>query len=449
MVILTNPIQVSKEATPHHTRHHHSLDMKRVAAIILGGGQGTRLFPLTMWGCKPAMCFGGRYRLIDVPISNSINSGCQKIFIITQFLSSSLHQHVFKTYRLDPFSSGFIELLPAEEKPKNRNWFQGTADAVRQNLDYFIETPVDYFFILSGDQLYNMDFQAMLHYAKETNADLVIGTLPVEEKTAKRMGILKIDQNNCVTDFKEKPQEKELLEKMRLSTEQATQLGIDPEKKLDFLGSMGIYLFKRQALLDLLESDQREDFGSHLIPTKVAKGGVSAYVYHGYWEDIGTIESFYHANMALTSSKPLFNCYDEARPIFSCHSNLPGARVFGTQVKDSIICEGSVIEADEVSNTILGPRTILHKGTIVRDSYIIGNDFFSSHIPNSRLPEKFQIGENCIIRNAIIDKHVCIGKGVQLINKNKLTHYDGQDVFIRDGIIVVSRGASIPDGFIL
>lgn len=431
------------------SRPSHAIDMKRIAAIILGGGQGTRLFPLTKWLCKPALCYGGRYRLIDVPISNSINSGCHKIYIITQFLSSSLHQHIFKTYRLDSFSSGFIELLPAEEKHHNKVWFQGTADAVRQNLDYFIDTPVDYFLILSGDQLYNMDFEEMLHFAKESDADLVIASLPVVEKDTKRMGILQIDENNFISAFKEKPQDKTELDAMRLSKSQMQRLEITSSSKLNYLGSMGIYLFKRKALIDLLLKDPREDFGKHLIPTQITEGNTAAYIYKGYWEDIGTIESFYKANMALTDLHPLFDCYDEDRKIFTSPTNLPGAKIFNTLVNNSIICEGAFIEADEINHSIIGPRTTIKKGCIIRDSYLMGNDFYDPQIASPRLPEKFQIGENSIIRNAIIDKHVSIGNGVQLLNKSKLVNHDGDNVYIRDGIIVVPRGATIPDGFVL
>lgn len=425
------------------------VDMRHVAAIILGGGQGTRLFPLTKWMCKPALCYGGRYCLIDIPISNAIHSGCHKIFIITQFLSSSLHQHIFKTYRLDPFSSGFIELLPAEEKHLNKKWFQGTADAVRQNLDYFIDSPAEYFLILSGDQLYNMDFVEMLHFAHKTDADLVIATLPIEEKDAKRMGVLKINADHFISSFCEKPREASELNKMRLSKQQMQTLEISSESRQNFLGSMGIYLFKRKALIDLLLNDPGHDFGKHLIPAQVAEGNAAAFIFQGYWEDIGTIESFYQANMALTGNHPLFNCYDEEWRIFACPANLPGPKIFNTQVNNSIICEGSFVEADEVSRSIFGPRTIVRKGSIIRDSYLIGNDFYPSRNTPTRLPETFQIGENCIIRNAIIDKHVQIGNGVQLINKDKLLHFDSENVYIRDGIIVVSRGASIPDGFII
>lgn len=416
-----------------------SLDMDRVGTIILGGGAGTRLYPLTMHRCKPAITFGGRYRLIDVPISNSINSGCHKIFIITQFLSSSLHQHIFRTYRHDIFSSGFVELLPAEQKPKNNNWFQGTADAVRQNIEYFIDTPVDYFLILSGDQLYNMDFRAMMRFALETDAELVVSALPITPQDAKRMGILKRNEEGFITDFIEKPQTEALLKPMASFS--------DTERP--YLASMGIYLFKRSALFKLLEQDAREDFGKHLIPTKVAEGNAAAYVFDGYWEDIGTIQSYYEANMALTRENPLFDCYNNSQPIYSSRNNLPGPKIFDTKIKNSIICEGSIVQATEVSNSILGLRTVIKKGSIIRDSYIMGNEFYTPPIKNGRLPEELVIEENCLIEKAILDKHVHIGKGVTLVNKDKLNHYNSDDVYIRDGIIIVPRGATLPEGFIL
>lgn len=252
MSILDTTLTLSTVRKPRPMQQETPIDMNRVASIILGGGQGTRLFPLTLTRCKPAICFGGRYRLIDIPMSNSINSGCLKIFIITQFLSSSLHQHIFKTYRLGTFSSGFIELLPAEEKPKNKNWFQGTADAVRQNIDYFIETPADYFLILSGDQLYNMNYQHMVRLAMRTDADVVIATLPVNAVDAKRMGLLKLDENQFVTDFLEKPQDQKLLDQMVVPESTFLRAGVTPDPERPYLGSMGIYLFKREVLLKLL-----------------------------------------------------------------------------------------------------------------------------------------------------------------------------------------------------
>jgi glucose-1-phosphate adenylyltransferase len=423
--------------------------MKRVATIILGGGQGTRLFPLTKTRSKPAMSYGGNYRLIDIPISNALNSGAQKIFIITQFLSSSLHQHIFQTYRFSSLSSGFIELLPVEEKHQQREWLQGTADAVRQNLDYFIETAADYFLILSGDQLYTMDYRQLVQFAQEKDADAVIATLPVNEEDAKRMGVLHINEDSFITKFHEKPQAREDLDKMKMPSEQAKKVGIDPESKCSYLGSMGIYLVKRNVLIDLLQSDRGLDFGKHIIPAKVAQGNVAAYIFDGYWEDVGTVESFYNANMALTEPSPVFDCYNENWPIYAQHTMLPGARINHTQVTQSIICEGSLVDAKEVSRSIIGARTIIRQGTVIRDSYVMGNDYFAPPIETSRFPKEFYIGENTVIQKAIIDKHVQIGNNVQLINKQNLTTYDSDSVYIRDGIIIVARGATIPDGFVL
>lgn len=425
-------------------------DMDRVGCIILGGGQGTRLYPLTETRCKPAICFGGRYRLIDVPLSNSLNSHCQKIFIVTQFLSSTLHRHISHTYHHQSFSNGFIDILAAEQKPTAKGWFQGTADAVRQNLEYFVEVPVDYFLILSGDQLYNIDFRAMVNFAQEKDADLVIASIPVNETDAKRMGILKVDDNDQIIDFYEKPKEVELLEKMRSSAKSLERAKVNSESGKQHLGSMGIYLFKREALIKLLAEDPRDDFGQHLIPTKVKQGSTFAFLYDGYWEDIGTIETFYKANIALALDNPPFDCYNETNPIYTSQYNLPGSKITNTKMEQTIICEGSIIEADEVTKSILGPRTVIRKGTKVTESYLMGNDFYKPPIRDTkRLPEFLEIGENCTIRNSIIDKDVYIGNNVQLINKNQLRHYDGQNIFIRDGIIIVTRGASVLDNFVL
>lgn len=433
-----------------HDAAYHPTDMKSVASIILGGGEGTRLYPLTLTRCKPAINFGGKYRLIDVPISNSIHCDCHKIFVLTQFLSSSLHHHIFQTYMQGGRTSGLIEILTAEQKPSQKTWYQGTADAVRQNIDYLLENPVEYFLILSGDQLYNLNFQEMLSFAKETDADVVVASLPVNAQDATRLGILKVNENNFITDFYEKPREKAILDKLRSPSQVIERAGVSANSNRNFLGSMGIYLFKRKALADLLVQDSREDFGKHLIPTLVNRGRAAAFLYEGYWEDIGTIETFYQANMALTDPKPKFSFHNEARPIFTCRYDLPPAKFLDTQIKRTILCEGAVIEADEVSHSILGPRSVVHKGSIIRDSLLMGNDYYASaFMDHQSLPPEPHIGENCIISRAIIDKNAMIGKGVQLINKQKLQHYDGDHVFIRDGIIIVSRGASIPDGFIL
>lgn len=424
--------------------------MKSVASIILGGGEGTRLHPLTLTRCKPAINFGGKYRLIDVPISNSIHCECHRIFVLTQFLSSSLHHHIFQTYMQGGRTAGIVEVLTAEQKPSQKSWYQGTADAVRQNIQYLLENPVEYFLILSGDQLYNLDFQKMYAFAKETDADVVIASLPVGVEDATRLGILKVNESHFITEFYEKPKEIALLERLRSPRQIIERAGVSSESSRNYLGSMGIYLFKRKALADLLLEDPREDFGKHLIPTLVNRGKAAAFLYDGYWEDIGTIETFYQANMALTEPKPKFSFHSETRPIFTCRYDLPPAQFLDAQIKQSILCEGAIVEADEINHSILGPRTVIHKGAIIRDSFLMGNDYYASPLMDHQsLPPEPHIGENTIICRAIVDKNVTIGKGVQLINKQKLKHYDGDQIFIRDGIIIVPRGATIPDGFVL
>lgn len=429
--------------------HPLSCDMSRVATIILGGGQGSRLYPLTRSDCKPAITFGGKYRLIDVPMSNAINSGCQKIFIVTQFLSKTLHDHIFKTYRPGSFSSGFVEVLSVEEKPHTKAWFQGTADAIRQNLDYLTDVPIDYFLILAGDQLYQMNYQKMMKVALETDADVVIAALPVEESQVNRLGILKINQDARITDFVEKPSDKKLVEKLKVSPSALEKFHLKSPKKSVYLGSMGIYLFKRKALLKLLLTDMREDFGKHLIPTIIKNGKAVAHLHDGYWEDIGTIESYYHANIALTKEKPDFNWYDEKQPLFTNSLHLPASKIYQTKIQNCIIGEGSLIDAKEITHSILGPRSKINKGTIIKNSYLLGNDYYHSPAQEGQPSKCYQIGENCRIERAIIDKQAIIGNNVELVNKNHLTEFNSDNLYIRDGIIIVPRGASIPDGFSL
>jgi glucose-1-phosphate adenylyltransferase len=436
---MTTIIKKTETVVAGSTTSTTPVDMSRVASIILGGGQGTRLFPLTHTRCKPAMPFGGRYRLIDVPISCSINSDIEKIFVVTQFLSTSLHRHVLGTYRFDRFSSAFVELLTAEQRPESAMWFKGTADAIRQNLPNFTEVPADYFLILSGDQIYNIDFQDMMQTALATDAPLLVATLPVDSSDAKRMGIMQTDAQGKITHFVEKPKEDEALVPLR-----------QPGPKEQYLASMGIYLFKREALFELLKEDLRDDFGKHLIPTMVESQKASAYRYDGYWEDIGTVKSFHEANLALTDENPAFHWYDESKAIYSQGENLPGPKLGNTSVNHAIISQGCRIKADEITRSVLGTRTVIGTGTIVRNSYLMGNDFY--HPPtreNNKLPAELTIGENCLITNAIVDRNVHIGNNVQLINKENLTHYNSDQIYIRDGIIVVVRGADIPDHFVL
>ena len=411
-----------------------------VATIVLAGGQGTRLFPLTANRCKPAVAFGGRYRLIDIPISNSLNSKIRQIFVISQYFASDLHQHITSTYQLDRFREGGIELLTPQETPEGKNWYKGTADAVRQNLDFLLKTPAEYFLILSGDQLYNMDLVRMIQFAKKEDADLVIAALPVKEAEARRMGLLKIDSASRITDFYEKPQEAAQLKYFQLPEK------ADPPH---YLGSMGIYVFKRSAIASLAE-ETGDDFGKHLIPTLIKKSKSSAFVYDGYWEDIGTVASYYQANLALTTQRNCLDTYNENNPIFSQPYNIPGAMIRGTKVKNSIISQGAIVEAEEITHSVVGIRSQIGKGTIIRDSIIIGNRFY--HPPEhlrAQLPTHLTIGQNCLIEKAIVDEHTSIGNHVQLINKQNIQKMDGDGIYIREGIIIVMPGTSLPDGFIL
>lgn len=409
-----------------------------VVTIILGGGEGTRLYPLTLTRCKPATPFAGKYRLIDVPLSNSIHSQCYKIFVLTQFLSTSLHQHLIRTYQFNNFTPGFIEILAAEQKPLKTSWYQGTADAVRQNLSYFMETSAEYFLILSGDQLYKMDYRKMIDFMKKhSSADVVVASLPVNESLASRMGILKINEEQMIMDFVEKPQQKEVLEKYKVPS----------SYKTNYIGSMGIYLFKRKALYELLVNDNREDFGKHLIPSLVKKGKAAAYLYDGYWEDIGTIESYHKANIALTKPNSLLEFYEDNFPLYSAAVALPPPKILGTQAKHSLICEGALIEADAINDSVIGQRSVIKKGSIIDSSIIMGNSFYRLNDPDTGELREPSIGEDCIIRKTIIDTNATIGDRVQLINKENYLHYDGA-VFVRDGIIIVPQGTSVPDGFI-
>lgn len=423
-------------------QHHPAPTMQQVGAIILGGGQGTRLHPLTLTRSKPAICFGGYYRIIDVALSNAINSGCQKISVITQFFSTSLHQHIYRTYQAEAFTNGALQLLPVEERPSHRGWFAGTADAVRQNLKYILESPADYFLILSGDQLYHIDFKKMLDFAYAANADLTIASIPVEKELTHRLGILQIDNDCRITGFLEKPESIEGLNSFELPINQRKGKATSGS----YLASMGIYLFKRQALIDLLMSDSREDFGKHLIPTKVAAKEAFAFLYDGYWEDIGTIESFHKANIALTDSSPAFDCYNEQWPLHCRHHNLAGSKISKTVLDHVVVCEGSLIDANEISYSILGPRSIVKEGCVIRETYLMGNDFYHP-AKHSHYSTNLSIGQNTVINKAIIDKHVSIGKNVELVNKQNLFHYDSPELYVRDGIIVVPEGTIIPDGF--
>lgn len=427
----------------HASNINLGINLDRVAVVILGGGEGKRLNPLTSTRCKPAITFGGRYSLIDVPISHSLSSGLNNIFVIGQYLAYTLQKHLFQTYLHYGLAQNQIQLLVPEERKGERIWYKGTADAVRKNLQYLSEVQADYFLILSGDQLYNINFQDMIKFGIETDASMLVAAQPVGEKDAKRMGVMKLQQGGSrVMEFCEKPQDQALIDHFK-----------NDDSKL--LGSMGIYLFKRQSLFELLKEDTREDFGKHLIRTEMKQGNVHSYVYDGYWEDIGTIDSYYHANLALThpctDARKGLMCYNEESRIITKTYNLPGAQITNCQVNNALICEGSVVEANEITQSVIGVRSTLKPGSIIRDSVLMGNEYY--HRPafsSENTVSNPGIGENTLISKAIIDENVSIGKGVRLINQHGYEEYDSLDgrIHVRDGIIVVPRGTSIPDHYI-
>lgn len=420
-----------------------------VATIILAGGQGTRLYPLTLHHSKPAVVYGGRYRLIDIPISNSINSGFRQIFVIAQYLSSELQHHISQTYHFDNYNPGSIEVLTPQMNEKGeQEWFKGTADAVRKNLPTLLKSTAEYFLILSGDQLYNINFQKMVSFAQTQDADLTIAATPVLEEDAKRMGLLKIDRRYRITDFVEKPKEKKILARFQLAPDFYKQERKKSAGKSSFLASMGIYVFRRETLIKLLHQDQREDFGYHLISTALKTKRLSAFLYHKYWEDIGTVASYYDANLILTNSSKGLDTYDEHNPIYTRPTFLPGPKIKRTKIVQSIICEGCIIEADEITHSVIGLRSHIKRGTILRDTVMLGNHFYMSPTQEQKTTEEdYWIGEDCLIEKAIIDEHVQIGDRVKLINKKKLETYDGKGLFVRDGIIIITAGTKIPNDF--
>lgn len=421
------------------------IDMSQVTTIILGGGAGTRLQPLTLKRCKPCIPFAGSFCLIDIPLSHSLSAGCNKTFVITQFFASSLHRHIHQTYYQ---SAKAIEILTAEQRPNEQVWFEGTADAVRKNLHYILETPSEYFLILAGDQLYQLDFRLMVQQAKQTDADLIIATLPVHKDQTHRFGVLKIDDQDLITEFQEKPEETSQLRKLNSSREIAKKIGTTSSLNKEFLGSMGIYLFKREALIELLKQDKREDFGKHLIPTQIQKGKTYAYIYDGYWEDVGCVKTFYEANMAFTRPRSPINLYDQNFPLIKNHLNLAPTKIFNTHLNNTLICEGGFVEAAEIHHSLLGPRSVIFSDTVISESYIMGNDYYCSQVAAELQPQQPHIGKNCTIKRAIIDKNVQIGNNVNLINRKSLENFQNEWLYVKDGIIVVPSGTVIPDNTI-
>lgn len=429
--------------------------MKEVLSIILGGGAGTRLYPLTKLRAKPAVPLAGKYRLIDIPVSNCINSEIYKIYVLTQFNSASLNRHIARAYNFAGFTEGFVEVLAAQQTPENPNWFQGTADAVRQYLWLFDEWDVEEYLILSGDHLYRMDYRQFVQRHRETNADITISVVPMDERRASDFGLMKIDESGRVIDFSEKPKGNALTQ-MQVDT---TVLGLSPEQaqKNPYIASMGIYVFKRDVMVKLLgESPERTDFGKEIIPASAKDYNVQAYLFNGYWEDIGTIEAFYEANLTLTQQpQPPFSFYDEQAPIYTRARYLPPSKLLDSHVTESIVGEGCILKECRIHHSVLGVRARVESGCLIEDSLLMGADYYQAFAERQASCEDGKvplgIGADTTIRRAIIDKNARIGCNVQIINKDRVeeANRENQGFYIRSGIVVVLKNAVIPDGTII
>jgi glucose-1-phosphate adenylyltransferase len=429
--------------------------VKKVLAIILGGGAGTRLYPLTKLRAKPAVPIAGKYRLIDIPVSNCINSEIYKIYVLTQFNSASLNRHIARTYSFSGFNEGFVEILAAQQTPENPNWFQGTADAVRQYLWLFQDWDVSEYLILSGDHLYRMDYSQFVQRHRETNADITISVVPMDEDRASDFGLIKIDDNGRIVSFSEKPKG-EALKQAQVDT---TALGLTPEEaKLNpYIASMGIYVFKADVLMDLLKrAPEQTDFGKEIIPAAADTHNIQAYLFNGYWEDIGTIKAFYEANLALTEQpQPAFSFYDEKAPIYTRGRSLPPTKILNSTITESMIGDGCILKNCQIHHSVLGIRSRIESGCTIQDSLIMGADYYQpfserqTNCQDDTIP--LGIGGNTTIRGAIIDKNAHIGCDVQIINKDRVQEAEREDMgfYIRSGVVVTIKNAVIPDGTII
>jgi glucose-1-phosphate adenylyltransferase len=426
----------------------------KLLAVILGGGAGNRLFPLTQQRSKPAVPLGGKYRLVDIALSNCINSDILRTFVLTQYNSASLNRHVAQTYQFSQFSNGFVEILAAEQTPENREWFQGTADAVRQVLPHIRDWGIDTLLILSGDHLYRMDYRQFLQRHHESDADVTVSVIPCEARAASEFGLLKTDEHGRIVEFKEKPKGDELLS-MQVDT---TQLGLDANEaqRRPYLASMGIYVFKYDRLEQLLSENQSwMDFGKEVIPAAIASRPVQAFMFDGYWEDIGTIGAFYRANLDLTSKIPKFNLFDAEAPVFTRARFLPPSKVEQSEINDTMISDGCIINGAKVTNSVIGLRSRISKGVQMDAAFMMGADFYQTfeemRSDRDRGLPRVGIGEGTVIRHAIIDKNARIGSNARLFNEAGTTEADGPggSYYIRDGIIIVPKNAVIPDGTVI
>jgi glucose-1-phosphate adenylyltransferase len=420
-----------------------------VLALILGGGQGSRLFPLTQLRSKPAVPIGGKYRLIDIPISNCIHADIRRIFVLTQFNSASLNRHISNTYRMDLFSQGFVEILAAEQTPDNPNWFQGTADAVRQARRHFSRYDADYYLILAGDHLYRMDYCEMVDAHVDQKADITIAAQPVDINDAPSMGIFRFDRDGQIVAFEEKPNAARLAEIGQSIPPGAIFSGHSAEKP--FVASMGVYVFSRDVLLDLLAANDARDFGREIIPAALAKQRVNAFLFRGYWADVGTVDSFYDANIMLARPHAPFNFYDPYRPIYTHARFLPGSRLADGQVRDAIVAEGCYLDRCTLEESIVGIRTAVQRGATIRRSVLLGADYYEADdaAPARGDAPRLGIGRNVVLDRVIVDKNARIGDDARLVNDRKVEEADGDGYYIRSGVIIVPKDGVIRPGTVV
>src|SRR5215813_12227830 len=426
----------------------------KLLAVILGGGAGNRLFPLTQQRSKPAVPLGGKYRLVDIALSNCINSDILRTFVLTQFNSASLNRHIAQTYRFSQFSNGFVEIIAAEQTPDSPHWYQGTADAVRQVLPHIRNWGIDTLLILSGDHLYRMDYREFLERHHQTGADVTVSVIPCESGPASEFGLLKTDEQGRIVEFKEKPKGDELLS-MQVDT---TKLGLDADEaaRRPFLASMGIYVFKYDRLERLLKEDSSWlDFGREIIPASIKTHNVQAYMFDGYWEDIGTIGAFYRANLDLTTKIPKFNLFDAEAPVYTRARYLPPSKIENTEINDSMISDGCIINGANIKNSVIGLRSRISKGVQIDASFLMGADYYQTfedmRNDSGRGVPRVGIGEGTVIRHAIIDKNARIGNNARLLNEAGTAAAEGPNgsYYIRDGIIIVPKNAVITDGTVI
>ncbi|HEY5895841.1 MAG TPA: glucose-1-phosphate adenylyltransferase [Chthoniobacterales bacterium] len=417
--------------------------VRNTLAIVMGGGVGSRLFPLTKDRSKPAVPLGGKYRIVDIPISNCLNSGLRQIYVLTQFNSTSLHRHINDSYQFDHFTKSFVEILAAQQTPEGSNWYQGTADAVRQNMRYFLEAPYEYYIILSGDQLYRMDYTDVLNHHIKNEADITIGTIPVARTAASDFGIMDSDPDYRITRFVEKPKEDDVLDTLKIPEKLLATIDKPADADL-YQASMGIYVFNRKVLIECLDNDL-VDFGKHIIPAAIPDRRVIAYIFQGYWEDIGTIRAFYEANIRLTDLVPEFSFFESGGSIYTHRRFLPATKINGAMIRQAIISDGCIISDGSIERSVIGVRSIINPGATIRNSVLMGADFYEEGPPPDGLPA-IGIGKNCVVDRAIIDKDARIGDGCVITPEGKPENMDGDNFYIRDGLVVVPKNAVIRPG---